>query len=243
MAKLADARDLKSVLSELQQDAGQRSGSQSPLFIGTFRTCEFARSRIAAQRSSHRTDTRSDTKESWPPRIAPSNCPLDCLGLAGSGVASYTCLPACRKKFCTVLAHLLEMRSDPRYRAGMSDLPGHVWALVETRFPYAPRAHFTGVLDWQCARCGTINRSTLSPRSWKVSCSYSRCHQTFIPGIRFGVPRGHHGPKPLFRPPDYSFPVSDLISWRSGAAVHSLAACDSDRAGGGDSPTHRSGSR
>jgi hypothetical protein len=95
---------------------------------------------------------------------------------------------------------------------------------VEKQFPYSPRAHFTGVLHWLCPRCGKINRHTLSPHVWKVRCTSNRCHQTFVIGLRFGVPKAKPGPRGMMSPWQEPFPECHLFAWRSGEPVNSLEA-------------------
>lgn len=97
-------------------------------------------------------------------------------------------------------------------------------------FPYQLRARFMGSLEWVCPRCGKINRSRMTWRSWRARCKGASCKQRYIVRLRLGVlTEPYQGPKRVPPPPDYIFPSHievfpkcDLTGWRWDEHAHSL---------------------
>lgn len=156
-------------------------------------------------------------------------------GLQGSavslGITPYQSPATQRYKLS---AHLLEMRSDPRYRADMSAVQRVPLEIAGKRFKFHPRAYMSGnTLVWLCARCGKINRTVMSAGLWRTVCKRSSCHLAVVIGFRFGILSRHSGPRPPLPPRDAfipadgrelseAFPECELFEWRSGQPAHRL---------------------
>ncbi len=102
------------------------------------------------------------------------------------------------------------------------------------------RARTVGVKSWTCVLCGTINRATVTARTFKIRCTERSCRARFAFGeVFYLLPGGGHIAPPMdmmipSAAPMDSFPAGTLATeeYRSGRGVHQLIESDVDDATG-----------
>lgn len=88
---------------------------------------------------------------------------------------------------------------------------------------FTPRGRVSGTIELLCPFCGTVQQHRVSRIQWRIRCTHAGCARLIVFGLVFYIPDTWQRPGGHLKPPpDLTFPVVPLGTWRNGEPVHKL---------------------